>query len=225
MEGQAKRQCSLYPETSWVYNPDVPCYDYDPEQAKAEFAKSGYTLDEGSQQMIGPDGQQLTLKLIYGPNTSKVRELMAVYIQDNLSQIGINVEIQSMEWASFLDAIHTDTPPDWDMFIGGWSSTIEPHIMYTIWAAENIPDLNSVGYDNPETEALFKEAGQNCEIDFRKEKYGEIQRIIAEDAPYVFLWYSKTWSGQNKRIAGIDPKPVGIGWNFNDWYILEDAGQ
>src|SRR5690606_8156229 len=80
MEGQARRQCSVYPSTSWVYNPDVPCYDYDPDQAIAEFEEAGYTFD--GEQMLTPEGDQLTLKLVYGPNTSKTRELMAVYIQD-----------------------------------------------------------------------------------------------------------------------------------------------
>jgi peptide/nickel transport system substrate-binding protein len=222
MEGQAQRQCSIYPSTSWAYNPDVPCYDFDPDQAIAAFEEAGYTFD-GSQ-MLTPEGEPLTLKLIYGPNTNKTRELMAVTVQDQLAQIGVNVEIQGLEWASFLEATDSDEP-DWDMFIGGWRATIEPHIMYTIWAEENIPQLNSVAYVNKDVEALFKEAGANCDPEFRKEKYGEIQRIIAEEMPYVFLWNQKTWSGQNNRIGGIDPKPLGIGWNSNDWYIREDAGQ
>lgn len=218
MLGTAKRQCSVFPETSWVYNPDVPCYDFDPEAAKAAFAEAGYTYDEGSNQMLDADGNQLSLKLIYGPNTNKVRELMAVVVQDYLSKIGVDVEVQALEWASFLDAIHAEEP-DWDMYIGGWASTIEPHIMYTIWAEESIPDLNSVGYINPEVEALFKEGGATYDQAVRKEKYGEVQRIIAEEAPYVFLFYQETWSGQNERIQGIEPTALGIGWNAEDWYI------
>ncbi len=216
MLGQAKRQCSIYPETSWVYNPDVPCYDYDPEKAKEEFAKAGYTFQDGK--MLDKDGNQLSLKLIYGPNTNKVRELMAVTTQDYLSKIGIQVDVQALEWSSFLDAIHSQKP-DWDMFIGGWRSTIEPHIMYTIWAEENIPDLNSVAYVNKKVEDLFKEAGATYDNEFRKGKYQEIQKIIADESPYIFLWYSKSWSGQNKRIQGIEPSLLGIGWNQEDWYI------
>ena len=218
MEGQAKRLCSIYPDTSWAYNPDVPCYDYDVDQALAEFEQAGYTLQDGK--LVDADGEQLTLKFIFGPNTSKVRQLMAEVIQDDLSKVGIDVEIQALEWASFLDAIDA-AEPDWDMFIGGWRATIEPHIMYTIWAEENIPELNSVAYVNPEVEALFAEAGRVCETDFRKEKYGEVQRIIAEDAPYIFLFYQKAWSGQNNRIQGIEPKALGIGWNSEDWFIQE----
>ncbi|MCB9155927.1 MAG: hypothetical protein H6645_02280 [Caldilineaceae bacterium] len=216
MLGQAKRLCSIYPETSWVYNPDVPCFDYDVQKATDAFAQAGYTLKDG--QMVDKDGKQLELKLIYGPNTSKVRELMAVTVQDYLSKIGVKVDIQALEWSSFLDALHA-AQPDWDMYIGGWSATIEPHIMYTIWSEENIPDLNSVAYINKDVEKLFEEGGATYDTAVRKEKYGEVQKIIAEDQPYIFLFYQKAWSGQNKRIQGIEPTALGIGWNSEDWYI------
>jgi peptide/nickel transport system substrate-binding protein len=222
MLGQAKRLCSVYPETSWVYTPDVPCYDYDVDQAIAEFAEAGYTFD--GETMADADGNPLTLKLVYGPNTNKVRELIAVTVQDYLRDIGVTVEIQALEWSAFLDTIQS-TEPDWDMFIGGWSATIEPHIMYTIWAEESIPNLNSVGYINKEVEQLFEEGGATYDADVRKEKYGQVQQIIAEEAPYIFLYYSKAWSGQNNRIQGIDPRTLGIGWNSEDWFIQQDPGQ
>jgi peptide/nickel transport system substrate-binding protein len=218
MLGQGKRICSIYPETSWVYNPDVSCYDFNPDQALEEFAKAGYTFQDGK--LLDDQGEQLTLKLIYGPNTSQTRELIAVTVQDMLSQVGINVEVQALEWASFLAATNA-AEPDWDMFIGAWRSTIEPHIMFTIWAEENIPELNAVAYVNKEMEAIFKEAGATYDTEFRKEKYAKIQRIIAEDSPYVFLFYQKSWSGQNNRIKGIEPSALGIGWNQEDWFIQE----
>lgn len=218
MLGQAKRICSIYPETSWVYNPDVPCYEYDPDKAIEMFEAAGYTFEDG--QLLDENGEQLTLTLIYGPNTSQTLELLSVAIQDYLSDVGVNVEIQSMEWASFLEATDTNDP-DWDMYLGGWRSTIEPHIMFTIWAEESIPNLNSVAYINKDVEALYEEAGATFDNDFRKEKYQEIQQIIAEESPYVFLFYRKSWSGQNNRIKGIEPTALGIGWNTEDWYIEE----
>jgi peptide/nickel transport system substrate-binding protein len=220
MLGQAKRLCSVYPETAWVYTPDVECYDYDPEKAIEAFAEAGYTFENG--QMLDENGEQLTLSLIYGPNTNKVRELIAVTVQDYLAEIGINVEVQGLEWSSFLEATDSDNP-EWDMFIGGWRATVEPHIMYTIWAEENIPSLNAVAYVNKDVEALFEEAGKTYDTEFRQGKYTEIQQIIAEEAPYVFLFYNKSWSGQNNRIQGIVPTPLGIGWNQEDWYIEESA--
>lgn len=222
MLGQAKRLCSVFPETSWVYTSDAPCYEYDPGKAVEEFAEAGYIFQDG--QMLDENGEQLKLKLIYGPNTSQTLELIAVTVQDYLSDIGIEAEIQALEWSSFLEATSAEEP-DWDMFIGTWRATIEPHIMYTIWAEENIPQLNSVAYVNKEVAALFEEAGATYDTEFRKQKYQEIQRIIAEESPYIFLFYNKAWSGQNNRIQGIEPTALGIGWNFEDWYIVESAGE
>lgn len=216
MLGQGKRLCSIYPETSWVYNPDVPCYDYNPDKAIELFQEAGYTYQDGK--MLDKDGKQLTLKFIYGPNTSKTAELIAVTVQDYLHKIGVETDIGALEWASFLEATNA-VEPDWDMYIGAWRATIEPHIMYTIWAEDNIPNLNSVAYINKDVEAMFKEAGKTYDTEFRKQKYQEIQRIIAEDSPYVFLFYRKAWSGQNNRIKGIIPTALGIGWNQEDWYI------
>jgi peptide/nickel transport system substrate-binding protein len=216
MLGQAKRLCSIYPDTSWVYNPDVPCYDYDPDKAIAEFVQAGYHVQDGL--IVDDAGKQLHLKLIFGPNTSKTRELIAVTLQDYWRRIGIEVEIQAMEWATYLEAVSAQEP-DWDVFIGAWRATIEPHIMYTIWAEESIPDLNSVAYVNKEVERLYAEAGANCDPEFRRERYQQVQRIIAEDSPYIFLFYNKSWSGQNNRVKGIIPTALGIGWNSEDWYI------
>jgi peptide/nickel transport system substrate-binding protein len=222
MVGQANRLCSSYPETSWVYNPDVPCYEFDPDKAIAEFEEAGYTFQDG--RMLDENGEQLTLTLLYGPNTNQTRELIAVTVQDYLADIGVEVEIQAVEWSTYLEAVQAEEP-DWDMTIGTWSSTIDPHIMYTIWAEENIPNLNFVGYVNKEMEALFEEAGATYDTEFRKGKYQEIQRILADEAPYIFLFYNKTWSGQNNRVQGIDPRPLGISWNLEDWYIVEETSE
>lgn len=218
--GQAKRMCSVYPETSWVYNPDVPCYEYDPNKAIEAFAKAGYTFQDGK--MLDENGEQLKLSLIYGPNTSQTAELIAVTIQDFLADIGVGLEIQAMEWSSFLEAKNA-AEPDWDMYIGAWQATIEPHIMFSIWAEENIPQLNSVAYINREVLALFEEAGATYDAEFRKEKYGEIQRIIAEESPYIFIYYRKSASVQNNRVQGIEPTALGIAWNREDWHIVAEA--
>lgn len=222
MEGQAKRQCSVFPETSWAYTSDVECYDYDPDMAIALFEEAGYTYDGST--MLTPEGDPLVLKLIYGPNTSTTLELMSIFVQANLADIGINVEIQAMEWATFLEA--TDAADaDWDMYLGAWRATIEPQYMEQIWSEENIPQLNSVGFISPEVEQLFADAGMNCAVDYRKEKFAEIQQILADESPYIFLFYNKAWQGLNNRIAGIKPTPLGIGYNSLDWYMREDVPQ
>jgi peptide/nickel transport system substrate-binding protein len=218
MLGQARRICSPYADTSWVYNPDVPCYDYDPDKAVELLAEAGYTLQDDK--MVDENGEQLKLVFVYGPNTSQVRELIAVTTQDFLSDIGIEVEVRALEWSSYLEEKRSEDS-DWDLTTGTWGGVIEPHIMSTLFAEENIPDLNFMGYINEDLEEIFRQGGATYDTEVRKEKYQEAQQILAEDAPYMFLFYSKSRSGQNERIQGIDPKPVGIGWNQEDWFIEE----
>jgi peptide/nickel transport system substrate-binding protein len=222
MLGQAKRLCSTLPETSWAYNPDVECYPYNPDRAIELFEAAGYTFQDGA--MLDENGQPLSLKMIYGPNTSETLELISLAVQDYLAEIGVAVDIQPMEWASFLEATDA-TEPDWDMYLGAWSSPIEPHIMWTLWDEDFIPQLNAVYYINKDVETLFEEAGRTYDTEFRKEKYFEVQEILAQDAPYVFLFYNKVWSGQNKRIQGIEPTALGIGWNSEDWYMAEETSE
>ena len=218
--GQAKRLCSIYPPTTWAYSPDVPCYDYDTDKALEEFAKSGYTLQD--EKLVNEAGEQLTLRFLYGPNTSPTAELIAVTIQNDLKNVGIEMEIEALEWASFLEATSVDEPT-WDMFLGGWQSGIEPHSQATVWAEENIPDLNSVAYINPEMTELFDEAAATYDIEIRKEKYAAVQKIISEDSPYIFISYRKRASAQNNRVQGIEPTALGIGWNQEEWYIIDET--
>jgi peptide/nickel transport system substrate-binding protein len=220
MVGQGKRMCSVYPDTLWVYTPDVPCYDYNPDKAIELMTEAGYTFEDGK--MLDKNGEQLKLRFLYGPNTSKVRELIAVAVQDYLADIGIEVEIQGLEWASFLEAKSAEKP-EWDMLTATWGGVLEPHIMYTLWTEDAIPDLNPSAYINKDLEAIFEEAGGTYDTEFRKQKYHEAQKILAEDSPYMFLFYSKSRDAENKRIRGIEPKIVGITWNANDWYIVDET--
>jgi len=138
----------------------------------------------------------------------------------SFKEIGVDVEIQSYEWGAFLDA-QKKPPYDWDLTLGAWAGTLEPYWMHQIWSEEFIPDLNHVAYVNKEVEALFEEATTAC--DDLSRIYGDIQRILAEDSPYIFLFQSESYAALNKRVKGIRPTPLGIGYNLEDWYIEDGS--
>ncbi len=220
MLGLAERIYSVFPETSWCYNPDVPHYDYDPDKAKELLAEAGYTLNEEGV-MTDADGKPIKLKLLY-THPSTVGEQIAVITQAYLKDIGVDLEVRGLEWGAFLEATSSE-PFDWDLFLGGWRSTIEPQWMETIWLEESIPDLNATSYINKEVEELFKKAGATYDREERKKHFGEIQRLIAEDSPYIFLFYQKSYTAINKRVKGIKPTTLGIGYNLEQWYIEEES--
>jgi peptide/nickel transport system substrate-binding protein len=218
--GLARRIYSCFPSSSPMYNPDVPHYDYSPDEARELLAEAGYK--PGADGILEKDGQKLKLRLLFGPHTSKTREKIATIAQAQFKEVGVEVEVQGMEWGAFLEATKQE-PGDWDLMVGGWSATIEPHWMWQIWAQDFIPDLNHVAYVNKKVEELFRQAGYgDCDQAARKKIYGEIQRTIAEDSPYIFLFYLKGYDAINKRIGGIVPSPLGLGYNIEEWYVKSE---
>ncbi len=112
-----------------------------------QIAAEGSRLYSGGDGSWSKDGQTLKLKLIYGPNTSKTREQIAVVTQAEFKKLGIDVDIQGLEWGAFLKA-QSSEPFDWDLTVNGWASTLDPHWMWQIWDEKFIPDLNYVAYVN-----------------------------------------------------------------------------
>lgn len=207
---------SIFPPSSWVYNPDVPKYEYDPAKARQLLDQAGWQV--GPSGMREKDGQPIKLKILFGPNTSKVRERIATVLQQWLKDVGVDSEIQGLEWGAYLSALQTP-PYDWDLNIGGWQATIEPHWMNQIWREDSIPDLNHVAYVNKRVEQLFDEGVHEFDHEKRKKIYQEIQAIISEDAPYIFTTYSMAYQAINNRIGGIEPTPLGTGYNIEKWYV------
>jgi peptide/nickel transport system substrate-binding protein len=156
--------------------------------------------------------------MLFGPNTNKVRERIATVAHEEFRKIGVDVEIQGLEWAAFLQAIKSP-PFDWDMTVLGWSGTVDPHWSYQVWTEKTIPQLNAGAYVNKRVEELFEQGAREFDADRRKAIYHEIQRIISDDAPYVFLTMNKSYAGVSKRVGGVEPTPLGINHNIEQWYI------
>ncbi len=208
---------SAFPQSSWVYNPNVEHYDFNLGKARDLLKQAGYTMNGKN---LTKDGQQLSLKLLYGPATSKTREGIATVTQQQLGDLGIKVDVQSLEFQAYLNTLETD-PFDYDLFVLGWSATIEPHFTYQIWAEDSIPQLNSGAYVNKQVEMLFDQGSKEFDREKRKAIYGDIQRIITDDEPYIFLYESKSYTGVNNRIGGIVPTKLGITYNQEKWFVTK----
>ncbi len=216
LNGLGRPTFSIFPPSSWVYTPNVPTYEYNPTTAREMLEKAGWLPGPGGVRQ--KDGQQLKLRMLYGPNTSKTRERIATVVQQAWGDLGVGVEVQGMEWGAYLSTLKSE-PYDWDVCVLGWSSTLEPHWMNQIWREDSIPALNSVAYVNKRVEQLFDLGVREFDRERRKQTYQEIQQIISSDAPYVFLTTDLAYTGINNRIGGIEPTPLGIGHNRERWFV------
>ncbi len=214
--GLGKPIYSAFTQDDPIYNPNVEKYEFNVQKAADLFKQAGYALQN---KKLVKGGQTLKFKLLFGPGTSKVREGIATVVQQQLIDLGAEVEVVPLEFQAYLETIKTE-PFDYDLFVLGWSATINPYYSYQIWSEKSIPSLNSGAYVNQEVDRLFQSAVTEFDEAKRKAIYFRIQELITNDAPYAFIYNNQSYVAVNKRIGGVRPTRRGTAYNqFADWFI------
>lgn len=206
------------PGTRWS-NPDLQPYAYDPAKARALLKEAGF-VDTDGDGIIERDGKPFKFEII--TNQNKEREKSAVLIQRRLKEIGIDVNIRAIEWASFISRfIKTG---DFDVVVLGWGLGLDPD-QYNIWhSSQQAPgQFNFVGYNNPTIDKLLEQGRTELDPDKRMKIYHEFAKVLLDDAPIVYLSAGYGLTAMHKRIQGIaNPvPPAGVGYDSQKWYIPE----
>ncbi|MFL9711466.1 peptide-binding protein [Methylobacillus sp. Pita1] len=203
------------PGTRWS-NPNLKPYSYDPAKARALLEEAGFKKNRNG--ILERNGKPLSFEIL--TNQNKQREMSAVLIQRRLKEIGIDVQIRVLEWASFIGRfIKTG---DFDVVLLGWQLAVDPD-QYAIWhSSQQAPgQFNFIGYKNQRVDRLLERGRMELNPDKRMSTYHEFAEILLEDSPIVYLFAGYGLQAMHKRIKGIDnpAPPAGIGHNSQDWYI------
>lgn len=204
------------PGTRWS-NPTLTPYPYQPEKAKALLKEAGFA-DTNGDGILERDGKPFSFEII--TNQNKEREKSAVLIQRRLKEIGIDVRIRAIEWASFISRfIKTG---DFDVVVLGWGLGLDPD-QYNIWhsSQQGPGQFNFIGYHNPKVDELLEQGRLEMNPDRRQAIYHEFSRVLLDDSPIVYLSAGYGLTAIHQRVKGIDnpAPPAGIGHNTQDWYI------
>jgi peptide/nickel transport system substrate-binding protein len=105
------------------------------------------------------------------------------------------------------------------MYSLSWVGIADPDMLYYIFHSSNIPPkgANRGGYVNQRLDKLAGEGRATLNISRRKKVYSEIQKILANDLPYVSLWYTTNVAVMNKSVHGFVVYPAG------DFISLKDV--
>jgi peptide/nickel transport system substrate-binding protein len=195
--GQARPARSVLPPQSWAYNGDVPAYDHDPAKANQLLDAAGYPAASGVRFHI-------TMKTSTDENT----RLMVAVIQQQLREVGIALDIRSFEFATFFsDVTHGAFQMYGLRWIGG---NEDPDIFYAFHSSRFPPNgTNRAFYSNPQLDALIDQARREVDPRVRKPLYAEVQRILADDLPYINLWYLDNVLVHTRRVRNIKLNPAG----------------
>lgn len=213
--GHGKEQNSNYPATSPAFTDDVTKFPYDPAKAKQLLKDAGYT--PGSDGILVKDGKPFKVRLFFNDG-NKRRESIAIIAQQQLKEVGIAVDVVAEEFGAYL--VRVRESKDFELYLLGWTGGADPDSARAIWTSDGTQNFG--GYSNPDVDKLYPQADRV--LDMQKERrplYVQIQKLIAEDQPYVFLWTLETLKLFNKRIVGPQAVPFGTTetkWNVNEWF-------
>ena len=207
------------PGTRWS-NPELQNYAYDPEKAKALLQEAGFKANPNNKGILERDGKPLSFEII--TNQNKEREKSAILIQRRLKDVGIDVKIRAIEWASFISRfIKTG---DFDVVVLGWSLGLDPD-QYGIWhsSQQGGDKFNFIGYHNPTVDKLLEQGRTELNPDKRQKIYHEFAKVLLEDSPVIYLSAGYGLSAIHKRVKGIaNPiPPAGVGFESEKWFIPE----
>ncbi len=212
---------SPYPIHSWANDPKDKPWPYDLDKAKQYLKQEGWKPGQDGllhKTLAGKDTPfKFTMIL---PEGSVSGERVATIVQQQLKQLGIQMEIQLYEWTTLLSQYVN--PRKFDAFLGSWSITPDPdcyQLFHSSQTAEH--QFNFVSYKNPQMDRLLIEGQQTMDVEKRKKIYWKIQAILHEDQPYTFMVVPNHLVAVHKRFKGYKvPQLVDPSLNYpQNWYV------
>jgi peptide/nickel transport system substrate-binding protein len=177
----------------------VKQYDYNTAQAEALLDAAGFRR--------GADGVRFHIAL--KTSTDQSTRLLAEAIADEWKRVGVALDLRSLEFATFYsDITHGSFQLYTLRLIGGNN---DPDIFEYVFGSKKMPPngANRGHYRNPALDALLDQARVEMDREKRKAILSQIQKIVAEDEPYINLWYVDNVCVHQKRLTNVVLPPAG----------------
>lgn len=201
------------PDLARFYNPDVPKYDFDPAKADALLDEAGYPR--------GADG--FRFKLFVDPTQpSGPPKQTGEYFVQALAKVGIQVELRTQDFATFVKRIFTDR--DFDIAIEGMSNLYDPTVgIQRLYWSKNfkvgLPFSNGSKYENPEVDRLLETAAVEIDPAKRLQLFNDFQRIVVDDLPTLDIVTPASITISDKRVQNLKLGAEHLWTNGADIYL------
>jgi peptide/nickel transport system substrate-binding protein len=141
----------------------------------------------------------LTMKTSTDENT----RLMVAVLQQQLREVGIQLDIRTFEFATFFSDV---TKGAFQLYSLRWiGGNEDPDIFRYAFDTRMFPPrgANRGRYSNPQLDALIREAGASSDQALRRADYEKVQQILSAELPSINLWYLDTVMVHNRRLGGV----------------------
>ena len=211
--GLAVHATGILPPVSWAFSPSVPDFDYDPAHARALLDQAGYHDPDGD----GPEPRlHLTLKM----SNVEFNRLQASVIQENLRAVGIALDVRAYEFATlYADVLKGNFQLYFLQWVGG--AVADPDILRRVFHSTQVPPsgFNRGYYKNERVDHFLDLAAAAKDESQRREYYGVVQAIVAEEQPYISLWCKTNVAVARRSLEGFHILPTA------DFTFLKDVAR
>ena len=177
---------------SWLYDYSKIRLGHNPDLAIIFLDRAGYTSNGDNNFRTNEKGETIKLKLI--TNTGNpLRDQIALFIQEDLNKIGIQLEIEFLEW----DDLENKLPLTIMTFFGKLGIILLPNIA-DILHSSVIGGANFIAYDNEELDALLDICLSDVNSTLKMRRFGDVEEHIAGELPYISLFFKNGANSKQK---------------------------
>ncbi len=216
--GQGKPGTTIIvPDDFWHYEPTADeLRSFNLEKAKQLLEDAGYIDRDGDGIRENSNGEKMSFRLACrsdGTEEIKAGQMIAGSLKD----AGIEIIIESVDDGLLLDMIYSY---DFDMFIWGWGTDVDPTIILRVMCTDQIGNNSDCNYSNPVYDQMLLDQATIMDKTERQKMVWDMQRIIYDDAPYSVLVYDNSIQAvRTDMFTGWKQIPENGPYIFNlTWY-------
>jgi peptide/nickel transport system substrate-binding protein len=188
---------------SWAYDGSVSLPSYNPAKAKQLLAEAGY-----------PDGKGLSITISTNAGNA-FRAQETTYVQAQLAKLGVDVQLTQSVWGTFIAAVNDHSYDMAAMNNGDNAGIPDPTSLQPNLTCDS--GVNYSAYCNPKVDKLFAQAAAILDRKQRKKLYTQIQKILAQDLPFIPGFWRPNSLVVKKSIKNVNPSVIGAYWNIQTW--------
>ena len=172
-------------------DPSVSAIEFDPQRARALLKLAGWRDKDKNgvlEKKIQGQTRELAFKILFSNPASE--KYLTLYQQD-LKRAGIQIKLQTLDWASFLRLVRKK---QFDAMLLSWSGSIDIDPK-PVWHSESAQEngANYISYSNPRVDKLIDRGRSQLNRNERIQTFRKVYKLIAEDVPYIFIFNRRTY--------------------------------
>ena len=186
------------------HNPNLPTYEYDPDEAQAMLEEADFPFDE-----------KLTIQV---PAGLTFREQAAEMAMQNLLDLGIDAEVQMYDFPTIVDNLTREL--DFDLIFLGLTSPRDP-AMEAFFYSDRLPQ-NYGAYSNPDMDEVLDGLQETYEFEERLDLAHEMQQIFREDPAYLYMFSPYLLTAHHNRMENIKLRDTDHFWDVHNWEVKSE---